>query len=859
MYIKKISFLRLICKISIILLLLLAAITMVCVFALSISIFGSENPFLIAIFTLVVELIGCFIFKKKLRNVYNRLAKKLYSALLKIKNPNLKNCLITTFNDDDIKCFDKQSQIINTVLDLIDREASEIIWIEGISESGKTSSVYMLFDLVGKRNSLKEQRAFLSLDGRSVYIDCTLAQQEIAVFLEDYNQDKFLNNYIFIDNITNLSEELQKEFYNNIIKPYTSGNDIRAKLVILFLNKENWYALDNEFNIEKAEIKRFNLEYELNSYLNALNIERSNYNISEDDWDMLKLWLCKIKKHITCNKEIEKLLAGRFDCIREEALFCTFIIACRYVNSFSKREVRRVFKTIIPMKRSEFNKVFQKFYKRRIIVRFPFLSKHYSLNTKTTKYFRKLFCNQSIYQKIQVAYDESIKKKNNTVLRWLSYIDMNISNLKSYDRNLFDMAFAVGNYRYMLNELKFICDIDLHKNVIFCRELGYLNEKVGNRKEAINHLKNYIKLEEDEENIFVAQLLLFEIEHHYDFDTTNLEYIRIRSKCSFTRSQAEYWIAHIDIEQGNFNYDEFYSLLETFESNKNYYNEANFRHILRRMYSDLSRVYYLKGEINKKRFQSLKKRMTESKLKVYHREFNIHFVQVTSAQYLQCDLLFQVGFYGGYKYNVEFPEKLNHNSSIDEIAKTASDVFSGCETAFKNNGNKAWKTIRVRRHEIELTIPSSNHLQIKEELNLFRKECIIDENSIHLSFVNAVLIKWYVINYYSKISEGDSFGETFQICVELLNEIRNICEKCKNDYGLFRANFMQIFLNLINSLDTRSVGLDLIESEFRTSLKKIQNESYNREYEMISYILNKKNVAVDLKQRFFTYYPIVLQ
>lgn len=46
---------------------------------------------------------------------------------------------------------------------------------------------------------------------------------------------------------------------------------------------------------------------------------------------------------------------------------------------------------------------------------------------------------------------------------------------------------------------------------------------------------------------------------------------------------------------------------------------------------------------------------------------------------------------------------------------------------------------------------------------------------------------------------------------------------------------------------------------FVYKLKKLSNKNYPREKEMIDYILGKKCIKTNLVDRFFAYYPIILQ
>ena len=84
------------------------------------------------------------------------------------------------------------------------------------------------------------------------------------------------------------------------------------------------------------------------------------------------------------------------------------------------------------------------------------------------------------------------------------------------------------------------------------------------------------------------------------------------------------------------------------------------------------------------------------------------------------------------------------------------------------------------------------------------------------------------------------------------------CSDDDND-SLEGINLVVILANRANMYSLSENDLDLIDLKFRNSLKELNIENYQREKQMINYILNKKKTSVDLALKFFMYYPIVLQ
>ena len=161
--------------------------------------------------------------------------------------------------------------------------------------------------------------------------------------------------------------------------------------------------------------------------------------------------------------------------------------------------------------------------------------------------------------------------------------------------------------------------------LLFYKELGYLNEKVGNRKKAIEYLSEYIKISTSIYDIQQSKLLLFEILHHNSLELVDLQELK-SSENDFIKSQAQYWEEHINIEKGKFSYDNLNKILVNYLKHQQCWNNyLNYYHILRRMFSDLARVYFLGENIDHQKFYKLIDLMKNSQLKNYHSEYEEFF------------------------------------------------------------------------------------------------------------------------------------------------------------------------------------------------------------------------------------------
>ena len=99
-------------------------------------------------------------------------------------------------------------------------------------------------------------------------------------------------------------------------------------------------------------------------------------------------------------------------------------------------------------------------------------------------------------------------------------------------------------------------------------------------------------------------------------------------------------------------------------------------------------------------------------------------------------------------------------------------------------------------------------------------------------------------------------NKTYDECNSLLKEAEKHYKDFGNEYGLYRIELINCFLDFFNSINMHNNSSTDI---FIHKLGKLNNEIYPREKEMLDYILDKKCIETDLINRFFTYYPIILQ
>lgn len=435
--------------------------------------------------------------------------------------------------------------------------------------------------------------------------------------------------------------------------------------------------------------------------------------------------------------------------------------------------------------------------------------------------------------------------------QWLYFIEYSSINMRDDQNNkivYFQNAFNYGNYQYILEQTNLILNVYKQSERWFYRELGYLHEKVGNRIKAVEYLKKYINTSNSDFERQQAELLLFEILHHNNQDLVNINRLQ-NSTEPFISIQAQYWKEHINIETGNFRYNEMKNILSEYLTFQNRWkNELNYFHLLRRIFSDLARVYFLGECIDFEKSEFLEKTMDKSFLKFYHPEYKDFYNLLNNAHYIHYDVVFQLGFYGHLRHKCK-----GRMMKKEEAIERSLDIYNKCENNFKNNGDKAWMTVFIRKTELLLAKEVS--IDMISDLTTLKKDFINTQNIIHIAFINCVLCKANFLYYY--LNELDcNFNETYIKCDKLLNDAYNFYNSVNNKYGIYRINFIRCFLDFFKTFE---LNPESSKTEFLNKLPQLDIYTYSREKEMIDYIISKNDVDTDLTYRFFTYYPIVLQ
>lgn len=719
----------------------------------------------------------------------------------------------------------------------------KILYIIGEKNSGKTGTLYFIMDK-GANKSLVD---FSDFNCNIIYICKNNSDKQINQFISKYVSEIYKDNIILIDDFVELSDLIKIQIKNKIIIPYSNSKGSYAKSIMILADKNNYYIPKNDSNIIPIEIST-PYSYESIHDAEILNLCKK-YNITDNN---TKIWISEVLKNTKGQSVINELLDGKNEKLTD--LFLCVLVTCRHSNLVNINIVKKLYLYGI----FDFYYNLNLLFEAGIISYFPFYKSTIYFNHNVSDYYFAFFHDNSHYSNKLCDYFENylnvdIENYSDIWLYYVEYVSTKGNISGNIGSEYFQNAFLQGNFTYLLEKIQIIINNYPNTELLFYKELGYLNEKVGNRKKALEYLSEHIKISTSIYDIQQSKLLLFEILHHNSLELVDLQELK-SSENDFIKSQAQYWEEHINIEKGKFSYDNLKKILVNYIKHQQCWNNyLNYYHILRRMFSDLARVYFLGENIDYQKFHKLIELMENSQLKNYHSEYEEFFNLLTKAHYGHYDIVFQLGFYGHLLHQC-IEDEYGNNPNINTSVDTALKYYIQCEKAFKDRGDKAWRTVAVRKCELRLT-QEIQLINIINELREIKDFFVETNNYLHIAFTDCILCKAKFLNYLRNELDSNP-NKTYDECNSLLKEAEKHYKDFGNEYGLYRIKLINCFLDFFNSLNMHNNSSKNI---FIHKLSKLNNEKYPREKEMIDYILDKKSIDIDLINLFFTYYPIILQ
>ena len=276
-------------------------------------------------------------------------------------------------------------------------------------------------------------------------------------------------------------------------------------MVILISNKSNSY-IKNKLSIENNDSSySFEIALEEMSETNPCNqnIELfKKHRISEKG---LIIWGTLVIQ--SGGSDTLDILLDDDSSSDTKLLFMCSIIASRFSKIVSVVLLKKIY-TNLGFSTLSFRKTLKTLINNSILIPFPFLKNYIYIKQEVTRFFLDKFRKNGYYASILDQFDKNLQYENYAE-KWLVYCEKSLLfniDCSSLKNKLFAQAFNIGNYQFLLNELVIL--INVYDNSIekFYKELGYLYEKVGERKTAINYLNKYLSVTKETNEIYQTKL-----------------------------------------------------------------------------------------------------------------------------------------------------------------------------------------------------------------------------------------------------------------------------------------------------------------------------------------------------------------
>lgn len=775
-----------------------------------------------------------------------------------------------------------QQGIVNDILNKLNTHSAieadkRVFWIQGSPYSGKTTTVFNLFvDLISKKEYAE---LFEQLDNKTIYIDLGREDFNILTLIEDYKYGKYENYLLVLDNLHKTSNSSCVSVINEIVL------SIHAYAIIIILRRPEDFLCDPEkivfletimcsigssYNLPQMSPTNFYVYkenafstfcsqfgfYDYNERTVIIHLASLYSRKGVDEWHLLDDIRLFIQGKEIPNSTWEKLIAIIAVCLFTGSFNIQALQVCDHGSTHSwKKFVQRLlaigFLANYPHPSDNY------YYFHESLAKFYF-DKNYVLPRYKEQYLR-------YFKRLLKYYSD----KHNQILTYLySILIDNSSNLKK----LFDQIVINANFINLYNELEFLLSRNEEKRSAYYRELGILCDRMGKLKEAKKYYLQYLEKDKSPDAFYK----LVQIDHDYLPQYPDIAREAKESMDCYYRLLAKYWEAHVKMHNGYFNFGDFSEMvMEGQEQCDNILHEHPYDglHLLRRIYFDCFRIYYLNGELNPSELHfivtdnSRLKRMLQAKLD----EFDAYYIKFALGQFLAQDLLFMLAFLSKgldkNNYNIFLADRTSLSfekmSNAKAIAEEAVSQYKTAIKRFEKIGDKTATFVRYHMYNVKMILVDDGDFseceQFYEEYMAFATR----ENDIeYQSYAELFKLKLLLVKIsspsviYSELAYDDLIIQA-KNKIAITRKYQELCNiQTGNSYAELRLDFYETLLDFVTQ--------NIKHTEFKERILSLQDRAdalnYKRELYMTKYIERYQfNPSREQIRIIVTYYPIITQ
>lgn len=837
------------------------------------------SAFLTAVFSIIVKLVFDINKVKVLSKLYAFLCKQYFTCQSPIICKTIEIFINILYKGDFLPIQEQISlgqNILNDLKEISDgNHTSHLFLVNGEAHSGKTSlAKKIISDIFTKEDYINLLRSYR----KSIfYYDFAFSQVCLEDILDGLKRGYYINKIVFFDNV----HKLKNDEINLIIKHVVRYPD-NAKYILL-LTRDVSHILENDIikEIEKNEknhiIKIRNLpvlKFDNNfskskgfmDFISILNIDEQLMSNDFVKYHLFYIYYLYKRNKSKMTKRLFNQL-NNFNFTDYLLKGFVFICTCALFTGIVNEDILKKW-----LKGKNASIFINTFVEIGIISKFQGIKiSYYTLHEKTARTYIAYICKQQAGLKLCKEYFCFLYNNTDSELKYRYALPFE----ELRNKMDFDTVIRNGNFRILYEDINFIIDVFKLDKTLFEREIGLLNDRLGNfllTKECVLDLYNQTKEEK-----YLITLLHADHMMYYSNDYQK-KYIELtKSKDLYLNFASNYWVYHIKMHQGQWNFDLFINLCQVLPNKLEFIAKQSYDnfHVLRRFYFDCIRMYYLQGMASYDCFTELLKKIEfigeylEEKLP----EFETYKYKFVYGHYIHYDLLFNFHILGKPPTKAEC--EFVGCQKLSDYESKAIEYYYKAYNSFKRNGDKTADYVLLRMCEIS-PVFVLKHILKKVPSDLDLVELTEDEyyaiTAVYDDFRDRCGIKEHVMEYAA-------FAETYKLkftllckmlCPKLDIAFDSIIDECassalkyhneynkkySNAYGCVR---IQIFTLLNNYLIT---GDSLtLQTEFEKIKNVCANNNYNRELSLINYMkMMNFNIKIDKMRKIVQYYPIVLQ
>lgn len=793
--------------------------------------------------------------------------------------------LVNLFYFHNRELIESQQYVIDNILESLTYNIStkkRIYWIEGSSYSGKTTTILnLLIDLISKN---EYNQLFQKLDGNIIYFDLGKPGINIENLKRYYESEKFSNCLIIIDNLHMLSGKSCFDILESIVL-----HNHAFALIILLRHPEEFLSENDRV----TELKRIMHDNGTDYLLRPLMAH--DFEISHED---LFIKFCKDFfpiEQIIANNEIAIhlymiFLKREYDMINllQDIRFflkdgsdnlCSIsseliaIISCSlFTGCFNLDLLLKCQNEILEWK---WKRLLKELTKIGFLTNYPNSVNDFYFHEKIAKFYFKITIRQPKYNEIYLKTFEKLSHEfisaDKSVFTFLYCM---LAQKVSKAKNIFGKVVTNSNFINLHDEMTFlfnqkICDIS-----DYYKEMGILCDRCGKLYDARRFYSLYLDAEKNPDAFYKLVQINHKIIDKYPY----IKAAALNSSDIYINGSANYWEIHINMHHGIFQFQALFNLAIRFEENADYIINAypyDGIHLLRRLYFDVFRLYYLEGIFK----PELLKQLVSSNSKIYRilknalEEFEAYYIKFAIGLMLGQDILFSLAFENKglnlSEYSFLFKDYINldHSRTYDykAIANETIRIYSKAIELFEKMGDKTAIFVKYHMYNIKMLLIDDGDFTECERFYEDYMVFAVRENILeYQAYAETFKLKMTLIQLCSPAIittyGNDQYEELKNVVRQKLELVQKYEELATPGFGNQYASLRLKIYSALFSYFTKEISTSSFRNEIEVIKTIAQSRKYNRELKIIKYIekysfkLSPESIRIIV-----SFYPIVPQ